>query len=33
MNIITSTGTIELSIVAQLNTGQFFHASDKIEIK
>jgi hypothetical protein len=33
MNIITDTGTIELNIVAQLNTGQYIYATDSITIK
>jgi hypothetical protein len=33
MNIITSTGTVELNIVGQLNTGQYIYATDSINIK
>jgi hypothetical protein len=33
MNIITDTGTIELNMVAQLNTGQYISATDYINIK
>jgi len=33
MNIITSTGPVELNIVGQLNTGRFFYATDYINIK
>jgi hypothetical protein len=33
MNIITSTGTVEVNIVGQLKSGQFFYATDYINIK
>ncbi|MHC5075610.1 MAG: GLUG motif-containing protein [Planctomycetota bacterium] len=33
MNIITSTGTVELNIIGQLNTGQYIYATGSITIK